>query len=187
MPSARWSGPRTKKRKTRTRKQNRVARYCGDCGYELASDADGKCPMCPRFQQIRMDFQERRTTGAERVGSTRAVSSLPVIRNPELRAFDLGQTILQGRPRPRPRRHNRRRLGRPRLRHPPLTAVPTAEVRSTSETSRARHTPTVRRQAPRSQAGGKPLRPAALAYLAMLLVSAAVGAAVAMLLSLLLR
>lgn len=33
-----------------------VARFCDDCGYELAADSDGNCPMCPRFEQLRMDF-----------------------------------------------------------------------------------------------------------------------------------
>ncbi len=38
----------------RTRKRT-VRRFCGDCGYELALDSDGKCPMCARFAQLRLD------------------------------------------------------------------------------------------------------------------------------------
>jgi len=30
-------------------------RFCGDCGYELAPDSEGTCPMCPRFEQLRID------------------------------------------------------------------------------------------------------------------------------------
>ncbi len=39
--------PRTESRKKRS------GRFCGDCGYELARDNDGPCPMCPRFEQLR--------------------------------------------------------------------------------------------------------------------------------------
>jgi hypothetical protein len=42
--------PRTQKKK------KRAIRFCGDCGYPLEPDDDGTCPMCPRFQQLRMDF-----------------------------------------------------------------------------------------------------------------------------------
>lgn len=42
--------PRTEKPK------KRAIRYCGDCGYKLAADSDGTCPVCPRFQQLRIDF-----------------------------------------------------------------------------------------------------------------------------------
>lgn len=31
-------------------------RICADCGYELALGHDGPCPMCPRFEQLRVDF-----------------------------------------------------------------------------------------------------------------------------------
>ena len=41
---------RRKKRKTA------VARFCGDCGYELAPDGDGTCPMCAKFAQLRAEF-----------------------------------------------------------------------------------------------------------------------------------
>lgn len=36
--------------------KKRAIRFCGDCGYELAPQHDGPCPMCPRFEQLRMDF-----------------------------------------------------------------------------------------------------------------------------------
>ncbi len=42
--------PRTQKQK------KRAIRFCGDCGYALALDGDGTCPMCPRLQQLEMDF-----------------------------------------------------------------------------------------------------------------------------------
>lgn len=45
--------PRIVKRKT-------AARFCGDCGYELAPDSDGTCRMCARFQQLRIDFADSR-------------------------------------------------------------------------------------------------------------------------------
>lgn len=41
--------------RTESPKKRRI-RFCGDCGYELARDNDGTCPMCPRFQQLRLDF-----------------------------------------------------------------------------------------------------------------------------------
>ena len=31
-------------------------RFCGDCGYELAIDSDGRCPMCPRLEQLRLNL-----------------------------------------------------------------------------------------------------------------------------------
>ena len=42
--------PRTESRKKRS------VRFCRDCGYELARDQDGPCPMCGRFEQFRTDF-----------------------------------------------------------------------------------------------------------------------------------
>lgn len=42
--------PRTEKPK------KRAIRFCGDCGYELAPDNDGTCPMCPRFEKLRIDL-----------------------------------------------------------------------------------------------------------------------------------
>ena len=36
--------------------KKRKVRFCGDCGYELARDNDGTCPMCRRFEQLRLDF-----------------------------------------------------------------------------------------------------------------------------------
>ena len=36
--------------------KNRSVRFCGDCGYELARDNDGTCPMCRRFEQLGVDF-----------------------------------------------------------------------------------------------------------------------------------
>ena len=32
-----------------------VARFCGECGYELAPDSTGECPMCARFAQFRSE------------------------------------------------------------------------------------------------------------------------------------
>jgi len=31
-------------------------RFCGDCGYEFARDRTGACPMCARFEQMRIEF-----------------------------------------------------------------------------------------------------------------------------------
>ena len=42
--------PRTEYRK------KPVIRYCRDCGYELALDNDGPCPMCPRLEQLRLNL-----------------------------------------------------------------------------------------------------------------------------------
>ena len=39
-------------------KRRTAARVCGDCDYELAPDSDGTCPMCARFQQLRIDFAD---------------------------------------------------------------------------------------------------------------------------------
>ena len=36
--------------------KKRAIRICGDCGYELRPDNDGPCPMCERFEQLRIDF-----------------------------------------------------------------------------------------------------------------------------------
>jgi hypothetical protein len=44
------SVPRTEK------PRKRRLRFCGDCGYELSPDNDGTCPMCPRFEQLRLDL-----------------------------------------------------------------------------------------------------------------------------------
>jgi hypothetical protein len=33
-----------------------TARFCSDCGYELAQDSSGECPMCARFEQMRIEF-----------------------------------------------------------------------------------------------------------------------------------
>lgn len=38
------------------RPRKRRIRFCGDCGYELAPDNDGTCPMCPRLEQLRLDL-----------------------------------------------------------------------------------------------------------------------------------
>ena len=32
-----------------------AARFCGECGYELAPDSTGECPMCARFAQFRSE------------------------------------------------------------------------------------------------------------------------------------
>ncbi len=41
-------------------RQKRSIRFCGDCGYELARDNDGACPMCARFEQLRVDLAAHR-------------------------------------------------------------------------------------------------------------------------------
>ena len=50
--------------------RRRGIRFCGDCGYELARDNDGACPMCRRFEQLRIDFTVPRPSdlAAERAG-----------------------------------------------------------------------------------------------------------------------
>jgi hypothetical protein len=55
--------PRTDNRK------KRAIRFCGDCGYELAPHHDGPCPMCPRFEQLRMDFAVASGMAAPRAGT----------------------------------------------------------------------------------------------------------------------
>jgi len=42
-------------------------RFCGDCGYEFARDPTGPCPMCARFEQLRIEFAavDRRSTPSE--------------------------------------------------------------------------------------------------------------------------
>ena len=42
-------------RKTATR------RFCGDCGYEFGRDRDAPCPMCARFEQLRIEFAAPRS------------------------------------------------------------------------------------------------------------------------------
>lgn len=65
---------RPKKRKTA------VARFCGDCGYELAPDSDGTCPMCARFEQVRVDFIVPRPSDLDSVETEQTVSEIrPVI------------------------------------------------------------------------------------------------------------
>jgi hypothetical protein len=32
-----------------------AAQFCGECGYELAPDSTGECPMCARFAQFRSE------------------------------------------------------------------------------------------------------------------------------------
>ena len=39
----------------RNNRKHAVRRFCGNCGYELALEGDGTCPMCPRFEQFRVD------------------------------------------------------------------------------------------------------------------------------------
>ena len=41
--------------RTDNRPKRRI-RFCGDCGYELAPGNEGRCPMCRRFEQLRVDF-----------------------------------------------------------------------------------------------------------------------------------
>lgn len=66
--------PRTEKPRKRS------ARFCRDCGYELAPDNDGTCPMCARIRQLRMDFTVPRPSdlAAHRTGSLATdVSGVP--------------------------------------------------------------------------------------------------------------
>ena len=51
--------------------KKRSVRFCRDCGYELARDNDGTCPMCARLRQLRMDFTVPRPNdgAAHRAGS----------------------------------------------------------------------------------------------------------------------
>ena len=42
--------PRTEYRK------KRANQFCGECGYELARDHHGICPMCPRLEQVRLEL-----------------------------------------------------------------------------------------------------------------------------------
>ena len=60
--------------------KKRSVRFCGDCGYELASDNDVTCLMCPRFEQLRLDFTVPRPSdlAAHRPGSRNTdVSGVP--------------------------------------------------------------------------------------------------------------
>ena len=50
VPATNRLNPRTNRRK------RAVGRFCGNCGYELAPEGDGTCPMCPRFEQFLLDF-----------------------------------------------------------------------------------------------------------------------------------
>ncbi len=41
----------------RTQNRSRTSiRQCAACGYELSPGHEGPCPMCPRFDQLRVDF-----------------------------------------------------------------------------------------------------------------------------------
>jgi hypothetical protein len=67
-------------------RQPALAAFCGQCGYELAPDSDGTCPMCPRFQQIRMHLPEPRKSAVQRVRSSINLPPHPgVIRNRAVR------------------------------------------------------------------------------------------------------
>jgi hypothetical protein len=55
--------PRTNKRK------RAVRRFCGNCGYELALEGDGTCPMCPRFEQVRTDSGLPRASELDSLGT----------------------------------------------------------------------------------------------------------------------
>ena len=60
--------------------KKRSVRFCGDCGYELARDNDGTCPMCRRFEQLRLDFTVPRPSdiATHRTGSRHTdVSGVP--------------------------------------------------------------------------------------------------------------
>jgi hypothetical protein len=60
--------------------KKRSVPFCGDCGYELARDNDGTCPMCRRFEQLRLDFIVPRPSdfAAHRPGSRNTgVSGVP--------------------------------------------------------------------------------------------------------------
>lgn len=64
---------------TESPKKRRI-RFCGDCGYELARNHDGPCPMCRRFEQLRLDLTVPRPSdlAAHRPGAPDiTVSGLP--------------------------------------------------------------------------------------------------------------
>ena len=75
----------TKNLTTRARhRRPKTSRFCGECGYDLAPDGDGTCPMCPRLQQIRTVL-EPRVLAAERARSGSVPSDRAVIQNRSLR------------------------------------------------------------------------------------------------------
>jgi hypothetical protein len=77
--------PATTNPRTRaTKRKPKLSRFCSECGYELAPDSDGTCPMCPRLQQIRTVL-EPRVLAAERARSARVPSDTAVIQNRALR------------------------------------------------------------------------------------------------------
>lgn len=59
--------------------KKRGVRFCGGCGYELARDNDGTCPMCRRFEQLRLDFIVPRPSDltTQRPGSDTDVAVVP--------------------------------------------------------------------------------------------------------------
>jgi len=70
--------------------KKRSVRFCGDCGYELARDNDGACPMCARFEQLRIDFTVPRPSdlAAHRAGTLD--TNVPVVaddRPPTVREY----------------------------------------------------------------------------------------------------
>jgi hypothetical protein len=65
VPDMNRLNPRTNKRK------RAVRRFCGNCGYELAVEGDGKCPMCPRFEQVRVDSALPRANDLDSLGTRR--------------------------------------------------------------------------------------------------------------------
>ena len=71
--------------------KKRAIRICGDCGYELRPDNDGPCPMCERFEQLRIDFTVPRPSdlAAHRadVRHTDVLSAAPDARPPTVAEY----------------------------------------------------------------------------------------------------
>ena len=79
--------PTTRIFRNRATKQEPAAPlFCAECGYELATDSDGTCPICPRLAQIRMRVPEPPDRAAQRARPSSAVRpQAGVIRNRALR------------------------------------------------------------------------------------------------------
>lgn len=70
--------------------KKRGVRFCADCGYELARDNDGTCPMCRRLEQLGLDFTVPRPSdlATHRAGSRNAdVSRIPDARPPTVAEY----------------------------------------------------------------------------------------------------
>lgn len=84
--------------------KKRGVRFCADCGYELARDNDGTCPMCRRLEQLGLDFTVPRPSelATHRAGSRNTdVSRMPDERPPtvaEYRAILAKRRLKSGSP-----------------------------------------------------------------------------------------